>query len=130
MICDADVIEMFSGKNALLDALLVAVIVMRNDLGDADVELRFKGRKDSDFTEISIQFTEVAEFEFSYEREDTFLDIWDLKFLILEDGSFYISLDPDPSTLLSAGAAKVEASDTDHFFIRARHIKAAVTKAR
>lgn len=125
MIRDSAVLELLSGHNALLDALLTEVIV-RGIERDANVNLRFSARSGSDFSEVVIKFTEVIEFEFEYDEAMVFLDVWDLKFLELKDGTFYIALDPDPATLPSAGVLDVGVSERDHFFVRARHIEAVV----
>ena len=128
MIRDNAVIDLLTWNNSLLDTVLIGIEITRESLGRADVELKFQARPDSDFSEIDIKFTGVIEFEFSYERQYTFLDICDLKFLKLADGSFYIALDPDPSTLPAAGVTDVQVSETDHFFVRANHIEAVVTR--
>lgn len=128
MIRDDAVIDLLKWNNSLLDTLLIGIEIDRESLGRADVELKFEARPDSDFSKIDIKFTGVIEFEFSYERQDAFLNICDLKFLKLADGSFYVALDPDPATLPAAGITNVQASETDNFFVRAHHIEAIVTK--
>jgi hypothetical protein len=116
-------VDLLKDNNTLLDSRLIG-LVGRETSGAVNVELQFRARPDSDFTEIRIKFTAVIEYEISYEESEEYIDIWDLKFLKLDDGSFYITLDPDPSTLPAAGATVLEQSDTDNFFVRARHIEA------
>jgi hypothetical protein len=128
MIRDASVLDLLKGKNSLLDSRLIGVLVGR-DASGVNVELQFRARPDSDFSEIRMNFTGVIEYEIAYEEAEEYIDIWDLKFLKLVDGSFYITLDPDPSTLPAAGATVVQQSDTDNLFVRGRHIEAFVTQA-
>jgi len=123
MFSDAAVLNLLTDVNTLLDSLLIGIVVQESR-GDAIVELHFKARVSSKFSEVHIRFTDVLEFEFYYESDERFFDVEDLKFLELKDGTFYLSLDPDPSTLLEAGATELDASDTDHFFVHARHIEA------
>ena len=123
------VIDLLTGSNALLDARLLATSVTQTDSTKPTVELHFRVRHGSDFSEVRIIFTDVMAYEISYEEVENYLDVWDLKFLQLGDGSFYITLDPDPSTLPAAGVTNVRASDTDRFYVRARHIEAFVTKS-
>ncbi len=127
MIEDAAVIDLLTGDNTLLDSLLVGATV-QGSFDAPSVELSFKARAGSDFSSVTIIFKSILEFEILYDADRGFVDVWDLKFLKLKDGSFYITLDPDPETLPAAGVADVEASATDHFFVRARHIEAVVTK--
>jgi hypothetical protein len=129
LIQDASVLDLLRGHNALLDSRLMGVLVGRDAAGAVNVELQFRGRPDSDFSEIRIHFTQVIEYELWYDEDECHLDIWDLKFLKLEDGTYYITLDPDPSTLPAAGATVQEQSDTDNFFIRAHHVEAFVMQA-
>jgi hypothetical protein len=128
MIEDAAVIDLLTGDNTLLDSLLVGVTI-QGSFDAPSLELNFKARAGSEFSSITIIFKSILEFEILYDADRGFVDVWDFKFLKLKDGSFYIALDPDPETLPAAGVADVEASDTDHFFVRARHIEAEVTKA-
>jgi hypothetical protein len=129
MIRDASVLDLLKGKNSLLDSRLIGVLVGRDASGAVNVELQFRARPDSDFFEVRMKFTEVIEYEIAYEEAEEYIDIWDLKFLKLDDGSFYITLDPDPSTLPTAGATVLQQSDTDNLFVRGRHIEAFVTQA-
>jgi hypothetical protein len=128
MIEDAAVIDLLTGHNTLLDSVLVGVIV-QGAFDAPVVELKFNARPGSDFSSIRLIFRSIFEFEIAYEADRGFVDVWDFKFLKLKGGSFYITLDPDPSTLPAAGVMDVEASDTDHFFVRAGHIEAVVKKA-
>lgn len=120
-------LDLLTGRNALLDSKLIAFSVEQGANRNASIELNFEGRAGSDFSEIAIRFIEVIESEISYECTDGYIDIWDYKFIKLADDSFYISLDPDPYTLPSAGVAVVQPSDTDHFFVHARRIEATLT---
>ena len=128
MISDNAVIELLTWNNSLRDTLLVGVHITRNTLGEADVVLNFNARPDSEFSEIEIRFTDVIELEFGYDQSDAFLNVCDLKFIKLKDDTFYLSLDPDPSTLPEAGVTDVQAAETDHFFVRAHSVQAWVTK--
>jgi hypothetical protein len=128
MINDVSVINLLTGNNTLLDSKLIGVSVNHGEATNANVAFRFRARPGSDFSEIRIDFVDVIEYELAYEESERYLDIWDLKFLQLEDNSFYITLDPDPSTLGAAGIVNLRPSDTDHFFVRARHIEAFVTR--
>jgi hypothetical protein len=127
MLNDTSVLDLLKKHNSLLDSRLIGIQVGREPSGAVNVELHFRARPDSDFTEIRIKFTSVIEYEVSYEESQEYVDIWDLKFLKLDDGSFYITLDPDPSTLPAAGATVLEQSDTDNLFVRARHMEAFLT---
>jgi hypothetical protein len=128
MVRDAAVLELLTGNNTLLDTVLTGISVTQDSLWREHVELQFKARPDSDFSEINLRFIDVVDFEFFLEKADAFLDVCELKFLKLNDDSFYLTVDPDPSTLLNAGAKELDASDTDHYFVRARHIEVVVKK--
>ena len=128
MIRDAAVIELLSGDNTLLDAVLVEVNARCVESGSA-IDLRFNGRRGSQFSDIILTFTEIIKFSVLYEMGDIPLDVWDLKFIRLKDGSYYITLDPDPSTLGAAGVKELDASDTDGFVVHASHVEVAVTDA-
>lgn len=122
-----NVLDILTGRNTLLDSKLIAISVAQDVNGNASVELNFRGRAGSDFSEVEVQFSEIIECEITYECTDGFIDIWDYKFIKLADDSFYISLDPDPSTLGAAGVLVIQPSETDHFFVHARHIVATLT---
>jgi hypothetical protein len=126
MVRDDAVIHLLAGKNTLRDSVLVGVSISET-LGTATVALQFEAREGSDFSEVTLRFKEVVNFAFRYDEESIFLNIWDLKFLKLQDGSFYITLDPDPATLPAAGVVDMDASETDNFFVTARNIEAEVT---
>ncbi len=127
MTCNQDVLDLLTDRNTLLDSKLVAFSVEQDANRNASIELYFEGRVGSDYSEIAIRFIEIIESEISHECRDGYIDIWDYKFIKLADDSFYISLDPDPCTLPSAGVAVVQPSDTDHFFVHARRIEATFT---
>lgn len=127
MFHDAGVLEILSGADTLLDSQLRSIVVEQSISGGAIVELGFNAREGSRFSFVKIKFTDVFSFEFSYEDGQSFLDVWELKFIRLSDESFYITLDPDPSTLASAGVSILQDSETDRFYVRARHIEAIVT---
>jgi len=127
MIRDTAVIDLLSGNDTLRDSLLTEVVVLEST-GRANVELKFDARAGSQFSQVALKFTEVVEFKFHYDNDYTSFDVWDLKFLRLNDGTFYIALDPDPVTLPPACVTEIEATSTDYFFVRAHHIEAVVTK--
>jgi hypothetical protein len=128
MIFDTAAIELLSGENTLRDSLLIEVVV-REATGRANVELRFAARAGSVFSQVTLRLTEVVEFDFHYDKDYTSFDVWDLKFLQLKDGTYYIALDPDPATLPPACVTEIDASDADNFFVRAHHVEAVVTKS-
>ena len=128
MICDMAVLKLLTGANTLLDAQLTGINVRQSGRG-VDVDLSFKSRAGSDFPFFCLKFTEVQYFDFSYEEPQVFLEIWEFKFIKLADGCFYLTLDPDPSTLGSAGVEDLQDSETDRFCVRARHVEFVITNS-
>ncbi|WBY06805.1 hypothetical protein PIB19_14960 [Sphingomonas sp. 7/4-4] len=125
MIANEEVISLLQGKDTLRDASLVRVEIA-SSLGVPAILLEFEARAGSTFSRVMIHFDGIIEFSMDFCEGNAFLDIWDLKLLKLDDGSFYLSLDPDAATLPAAGQIVVEPSDTDGFFVRARRIEARV----
>lgn len=126
-IRDDEVVSLLEGVNTLRDSSLIAISIV-GVFGRPDISMEFDAREGSDFSKVKLKFTEVVSFEFSCGEGEAFLDVWDLKFIKLRDGSFYITLDPDPSTLGAAGVTDLDASDTDGFFVRAKHVEAVATE--
>jgi len=124
MISDASALDFLKDSNSLLDSRLMGVLIGEEPSGAVNVELKFRALVPDPY-EIRIKLTEVIEYEISYEEKDGYPDIWDLKILKLEDDSFYVALDPDPSIQAAAAVTHTQASD-DHLFVRSRHIEAFV----
>ncbi|WP_269514510.1 hypothetical protein [Brevundimonas subvibrioides] len=111
-----DVIELLSTINTLRDSTLTEVLVTSEN-GLPIVQFSFQARTGSDFNKIKLLFLKVESFSIDYNSDDVFLNVSDLKFLHLKNGRYYISLDPDPGTLISAGVNDLEQSSTDRFFV-------------
>ena len=124
---DGEVIDLLGGNgpHSLLDSYLLDVSMRDDPSGSQTITLRFRARPSSKHSEVTLHFTDLV--EFGFRSDDGLLgDVGSIKFLKLPDGSFYISLDPAPSTTQEAGASG-QPSDSDNFVVRSKHISAAVT---
>ncbi len=117
-----DPLSLLQGKNTLRDSELTSVSIAAS-FGMPELELKFKLTSLSDFDYVTLRFSDIDDFSITYEKDSSFLDVWDLKFLKLEDNSYYISIDPDPETLESAGCTNVKPTAEDRFFVRAKYIE-------
>jgi hypothetical protein len=116
-ISGVDVLSFLAGRNSLLDAKLASLFICERDDSVA-VELFFTARRGAEYDRIRLGFECVMEFDFTYSSDYTFGNVEGLKFAMTDDGQFYLSIDPDPS---SNGPCK-----EDRDFVRAMKIWAEV----
>jgi hypothetical protein len=128
MMRDDAVIELLKKNNSLLDSELTAIAITRNEFGNVQVQLDFELPLKSEFSTVSLKFLDVIEFDFGWDNKFVFVNVGELKFLKLKDYSYYLALDPDPSTTPAAGVTDEHDSDTDNFFVRAQHVEAEATR--
>lgn len=114
IISNDDILSFLQGKNTLRDSELMS-FEMKNINGELAIETFLNLRPDAEFKEIKLKFYEVLECAFYYSANFTFYNVEAFKFIKLENGFFYLSLDPDEKII---GASKF-----DQDFIKAKHIE-------
>lgn len=116
-ISDDEVLNFLKGHNSLLDGKLTSLLICeRNNL--VAVELFLTARDGAEYSQLRLIFEHVTGFDFTYSKDYIFGNVEDLKFLITEDGQFYLSLDPDLS--------EKRASQEDRDFVRGKKLFAEV----
>jgi hypothetical protein len=94
---DEQLVKYLSGRNSLLDATLEQIRIFLED-GSIQVELEFAMRPSSVYRRVTLKFTRVIEYAFSNNDKHGVYYVERLKFFQLENGMYYISLDPYAET--------------------------------
>lgn len=79
------------------------------------LDLVLLARPSAEHRNVRLKFVGVVEFGFYYRSDYGFYDVENVKFLMAEDGSFYLSIDPD---MEQSGCSK---SDQD--FVKAMSVE-------
>jgi hypothetical protein len=116
----AAVLEALSGADTLRDAMIRGV-----EIGDEDdrtfVRLRFSGRSGSRYGAIELTMRDIVEYGFYDSGELGRHSVAMLKLFAMDDGGFYISVDPfDENT--------DDPAEQDNYFVQASSIEAVLTQ--
>jgi hypothetical protein len=90
---DEQLVKHLSGRNSLLDATLEQIRIFLED-GSIQVELEFAMRTSSVYRSVTLKFMGVTEYAFYNNDKHGVFYVEGLKFFQLENGMYYISLDP------------------------------------
>ena len=86
-------IKSLSGHNSLLDTKVKRISIFEEEdllIG----ELEFAMRPLSKYRNVVLKFTDVKEYSFYYNDNHVFYNVERFKFFRMENGSYYLSLDP------------------------------------
>lgn len=75
MISDTAVIDLLKDDNTLLDSRLVGESVTQVREENPIVEIRFRARPGSEFSQITITFSDVIAYEISYDESEREVDV-------------------------------------------------------
>lgn len=89
-----DAFEYLTGRNSLLDSTLTS-LYLSDVNGRLTLELNFKGHQGAEYNWATIKFISIIEFGFYYSNRYVFYNVESIKFLMINDDMFYLSLDPD-----------------------------------
>ncbi len=111
------VIETLTGDNSLLDTEMQSLSVERMTDEQVRVSIVFYSfRNASRFSRVQLVFDRVEEFEFNHSSSYYFYTVSSFKFLQLESGEYYLSLDPDESDIENR-------SDSDNDFVVGKELR-------
>lgn len=94
---DEQLVKHLSGRNSLIDAKVKRISIFEEDVILMG-EVQFEMRPSSEYRNLVLKFTDVREYAFYYNQNYSFADVERYKFFRMDNGSYYLSLDPYEET--------------------------------
>lgn len=117
-LSDVDLLSYLTRENSILDGKL-AFVGIKDEGGAVSIQLDVSARSGASYSSIELHFDDVSEFGFTYSHAYVFGTIEEFRFIRMEEGDFYLTLDPDPTSHLPS------ADDGD--FVRASGVTGRLT---
>jgi hypothetical protein len=119
----AEIIVNLQGEDSLRDTVLVGIDVKQHDW-DAIVSLMFMPRIKSRYSELQLVFYDIEVFSFYFDKGHIFHNVEDMKLLSLPSGSVYLTLDPEPGSMVVADPSLLFPHSDDNFVVSAKRVDA------